>query len=110
MENFQDPNTQQIEWQSELTSKILPVSPSMVSSMGRTWILVPYLMSGHACTDMTSPMRTRRLFRTCEENLFVIVCLYQCIILEMLLHIFRTSLAIQHMEQLESGVIQVKFI
>lgn len=41
-----------------------PVRPSTVSSMGSTWILLPYLTSGHGCTDTTSDKRTRKLFLT----------------------------------------------
>lgn len=40
-----------------------PVSPSTVSSMGRTWMRLPYLTSGHGCTETTSLSRTLRLFR-----------------------------------------------
>ena len=38
--------------------------PSMVSSMGRMWTRLPYLTSGHWCTDTTSPSRTLRFLRT----------------------------------------------
>mmetsp|Transcript_1894 Transcript_1894/g.4711 ORF Transcript_1894/g.4711 Transcript_1894/m.4711 type:complete len:221 (+) Transcript_1894:1457-2119(+) len=36
----------------------------MVSSRGRMCTRLPYLTSGHWCTDTTSPRRTRRFFRT----------------------------------------------
>ena len=46
-----------------------PVSPSMVSSIGRTWILEPYFTSGQAEMLTTSPNLTRRLFlTTCGVN------------------------------------------
>lgn len=41
-----------------------PVSPSTVSSMGKTWILLPYLTSGQGWIDTTSDKRTLRLFLT----------------------------------------------
>ena len=43
-----------------------PVRPSIVSSIGSTCILEPYLTSGHAAMLTTSPSLTLRLFRaTC---------------------------------------------
>lgn len=44
--------------------------PSTVSSMGSTWIRLPYFTSGHGWMLMTSPRRTRRLFRT---TLFILI-------------------------------------
>ena len=34
------------------TSNRLPEMPSIVSSMGRTWMRLPYLTSWHACTEL----------------------------------------------------------
>lgn len=41
-----------------------PVRPSTVSSIGKMWILLPYLTSGHDVIDTTSDKRTRKLLRT----------------------------------------------
>mmetsp|Transcript_13329 Transcript_13329/g.32440 ORF Transcript_13329/g.32440 Transcript_13329/m.32440 type:complete len:220 (+) Transcript_13329:2269-2928(+) len=46
------------------TSKRLPLTPSMVSPKGSTWMRCPYLTSVHWCTETTSPRRTRRFLRT----------------------------------------------
>lgn len=48
-----------------ITSKgSYPVSPSTVSSIGKMWIRLPYLTSGHDWIETTSDKRTRKLFRT----------------------------------------------
>jgi hypothetical protein len=45
-------------------SKRLPVTPSMESSKGSTWMRLPYFTSAHWCTDTTSPRRTRKFALT----------------------------------------------
>mmetsp|Transcript_31506 Transcript_31506/g.94671 ORF Transcript_31506/g.94671 Transcript_31506/m.94671 type:complete len:216 (+) Transcript_31506:7021-7668(+) len=42
-------------------SKRSPVRPSTVSSIGSTWIRLPYSTLGHGRTETMSPSRTRRL-------------------------------------------------
>ena len=46
------------------TSNRLPVTPSIVSSNGNTWIRLPYGTSWHAVTVTTSPKRIRKFLRT----------------------------------------------
>ncbi len=46
------------------TSKRLPVTPSMESAKGSTWMRLPYSTSAHWCTDTTSPRRTRKFALT----------------------------------------------
>lgn len=41
-----------------------PVRPSTVSSIGKMWIRLPYLTSGHDWIETMSDKRTRKLFRT----------------------------------------------
>lgn len=52
------------DFQKRIPEVSYPVSPSTVSSMGKMWIRLPYLTSGHDWIETTSDKRTRRLFRT----------------------------------------------
>ena len=47
--------------------------PSMVSSMGRMWTLLPLGMSGHGCTATTSPNLTLRFLPT---TLFILILMF----------------------------------